>query len=561
MENPTETSLIVTELVQHPQFGDWRYITNRLLTLYDRSLELLREKSPSAGKLNDELNRAGSETRYLISTDPIFRRTIDYAVDSLSKDNTENNALLLQADNVCASMLQLVYQPTATLRYTPMQVFGVGTDSNKYIGEPPLHIVCWHHQSTDISLRLADRFYDLFDQELAGDITSGRAIMRPLIPEFHDALKKGGEILQIVSPELARDAFTHVKVLGIVDLPDHIQKGAKKRYDLCQNVSTHRIPGSIFLSPTPLRHPVHAAEAILHEALHKKLSNLVSTMDIFVAGFDSAASPTVHAIWNPDLSWNSNQWSIDRALYAVHFYAHIAVYYLLFGEKWEEIVEKYGDPGDLNYQKAARNALDRARYLYEELSKMQHNALGAAGKSVLEWLGSIINRVDLTPPYRDPRPTLRLDLYDRETREVVALLRSIPENATNHLTHGREGWTIGQTIQHLIHSEIVSTYRILMTLGQSMPPTFSWYETDDWGNSIGNGLTPTQNADIFKCIRQFTSATLRYSARDDEYDRTYKSSGGERTLYDLLEMAVQHANNHLPVLKRAVREWKRRQKK
>ncbi|MEK8021628.1 MAG: DinB family protein [Candidatus Parabeggiatoa sp.] len=564
MNSSNNVNFIVSELVQHPQFGHWHYITNRLLTLYDRSLELLQDLVPAAGVLNNELSKGGSKIRYLISTDPIFRRTIDHAIGLNNDPNSQehNGHQFHLVNEMCIEMTRLAKELKSNPACTPMQAFGTGLGDDKFIGVPPFHIVCWHPQSVETPLDVASRFQALFDQEIAEGITSDKAIMRSLTPEFQNILNKGLDILHLVSPELARDALSHVKVLGIVDRSNYQTQGAKKRYDLCQNVSTHRIPGTIFLSPTPLRHPLHAAEAVLHEALHKKLSNIVSTMDIFTPRYDTETAPTIPAIWNPDLSWNSNQWPIDRALYALHFYAHISVYYLLFDdEKWEKILTEHGDPGDLYIETKVRKALDRAHYLSDELSKIQDGFLGDAGQKLLAWLDSICEKTDSNPPLQDPRPILRLDLYDRETQEIVALLKSLPEEAVFHPTAGTEGWTIGQTIQHLIHSEIVSAYRILMTLGQEKSPVFSWYDGDSWGQVIGNGLSPAQNADIFKALRQFTSTTLRKSAKDNDYQRSYRSTGSKRTLHDLLEMAVQHVNNHLPMLKRAVLEWKKSQKK
>ena len=201
-----------------------------------------------------------------------------------------------------------------------------------------------------------------------------------------------------------------MKVIGIIDLPNY-EKISNKERPSFDNVSTHQIPGSIFLSSTPLRHPVHTAEAILHEASHNKLSNLVSTTDIYVDGYDAETGQTVHAFWNPDLSRNSSQWPVDRAIHALHVYVHLAVYYSLVSNKWDEIVSKFGDPGDFDLTKRVRRHSDRARYLYEELIQIEDGSLGAAGKEILAWLGAAVSQMDSNPPLQEIHNPLGLKQY------------------------------------------------------------------------------------------------------------------------------------------------------
>ena len=191
--NNVET--IVTELVSHPRFGDWRYITNEILMVYDYALELVRDQVPSAGKLHAALSGSEPVVRYLISTDPVFRTTLDTAVELLEKQGQVGDSEYQLAEDVCANMVELAKKLKLNPTYTPMQAFGVGLDSDKYIGKPPLHIVCWHPQSVDSPLGFADRFYDLFDHELADRVDTSRAIMRPLTHKFHSGLSDGLDLL------------------------------------------------------------------------------------------------------------------------------------------------------------------------------------------------------------------------------------------------------------------------------------------------------------------------------------------------------------------------------
>ena len=99
--------------------------------------------------------------------------------------------------------------------------------------------------------------------------------------------------------------------------------------EIGQSVSSHEVPSSTFFSGYVLASLPLLAESLYHEALHKKLSNTIVAGDILRDGYDTHTSKRFHSYWNRDFSWNSNQWELDRALYAYHVYVHLLVYYSL----------------------------------------------------------------------------------------------------------------------------------------------------------------------------------------------------------------------------------------
>ena len=105
--------------------------------------------------------------------------------------------------------------------------------------------------------------------------------------------------------------MAHVHLVALVDVADRRKWNAKVRSDLCQNVSTHAIPGTIFVSPSPEK-PMARGRGPFHEAGHKSFLTS-SSRSIFVSGYSEQKSPTIRALWNRSLSWNSADWSVDRA--------------------------------------------------------------------------------------------------------------------------------------------------------------------------------------------------------------------------------------------------------
>jgi hypothetical protein len=309
-----------------------------------------------------------------------------------------------------------------------------------------------------------------------------------------------------------------------------------------------------------LRSPWLAAEALLHEAAHKKLSDIVLTRAIFRYGFSAADSPTIRAPWNSPLSWNSNDWSIDRALFAFHVYVHLALFFLVVEQRADELVPRYGSLGDMKPARSARACLDRARYLGAALQRSAGPELGPDGKLLVDWLLSILEALDPSPPYRDPTIQLWLDRYDRETREIGGLIAQInPEikDEGNYAIDAPfEQWPIRRIVDHLVHSEIVAAYRVLSILGEAEPPTFSFYNGDRWSSVAPSTAQFSELASAFQSIRTFVSNTLR-AAPLDAFERTCHTRR-PKSLREIVEDMIEHAYRHVDTLVARLRRARRR---
>ena len=528
------------ELAGHATFGDCCGILDRTITYYLRGLEAITREQPVARKLYEALAEAPSDQLLETLGDPVVRVTIN---DMLEATKQEDHSLSGKSEVLLASALEHVRAripglPTMAGDPTCFRVSGA---------VPPITI--WDNDMSSSALN--QRFEALFEDEIATSVSSRRAVLRSLGPALTEPIDQGHALLAGLLPELAPSLLAHVRLIGIVDTEDQTQWTARSRADLCQNVSTHAIPSTIFFSPTPLRTPWHAAEALLHEAAHKKLSDMVLTRSIFRPGFDAESSPTIQAIWNRSLSWNSADWSVDRALFAFHVYVHLALFFAHIGQIEESLSDEFG-PSPNSFRHQLERALDRASYLGRNLAVHADQELGDDGRALVGWLLMVLSRFghDDGPDRVDLR--LLLDRYDGETKEVEQLIRLCPDTSpalqNGSVEEATQKWDISRTVDHLIHSELVAVYRALSILGENEPPRFPFYDGDRWSLQVSSNMLLVDRAALFSSLRRFLSSTLRATG-SGALDKTYSTSR-TKTLRDHLEEIVEHCGRHRHVLER-----------
>ena len=386
-------------------------------------------------------------------------------------------------------------------------------------------------------------FQGLFDEEIACSVSSEPVVLREPSTDILGQMKQGEEILGRLVPELWASVSGHVRLVAVLDTSDRSQWNKATRGDVCQNVSTHAIPSTIFLSPSPLRTPWHTAEALLHEASHKKLSDIVLTRSVFRDGFDSEKANLIRALWNRDMSWNSANWSTDRALFAFHVYVHLA----LFFERAEGTGVECDGFGarPLSFGGERARSLDRATYLGAKL-RSDNGDLGRDGKELVSWLSDVLAMFEHEDEVTVTRRLL-LDCYDRETREI--------EDQLNALAQAQLGKAslrdLAQVLDHLVHSEVVAAYRSLTVLGEAEGPSFAHYDGDRWMSEAGSEATIRDKAAVLCSLRRFMSSTLR-AAPGDRFLKTYRTRR-TKTLLDHLEEMVNHYGRHVEQLELAVR--------
>jgi hypothetical protein len=510
----------------HPEFGDWENITSNVLSFYTSGLDILSKDIPSAHELLEHLKQADNEIIFHYLGDPSVRAILNQCLTA------KKNGKSFESDKG-----QLFKEITFRVTKNGNVVSPTESDAKNALRLAYGLAGCWIWTTLrETPDPLGDVFKALFEQEIATSVSSDRAILRNPTEEISRVLQEGYSLLNELVPELAASMLAHVHLIAILDVADESQWHLSARYDLCQNVSTHAIPGTIFLSPTPLANPWLAAEAILHESMHKKLSDLTLTQNIFRTGFSAAESPTIRALWNHDLSWNSNAWSIDRALFALHFYTQIVVFFLAVDAKQNMLSSKYGACHWDNPKSNAASALKRAIYLWHELQPYAEAYLGNDGRLLLGWLGTMLKRMAPDMFGQDYSVEHLLERYDRESIIISRLLSKIPDDSTPDSP-------LGQIIDHLIHSEIVSAFRIFSILGQVNEPQFIFYDAENWTNEMRSSLQFHVRKDILFGIRTFTSATLR-NCNQGQLSKTGVTRR-KKQLKEFVIDLVDHAGRHI----------------
>lgn len=531
------------DLLSDPRFAEWRSIWSRTITFYLRTLDLLGPHVSEARYLREQLDRADDAMRARVLAIPVLRSELSKALEQ-KRDNAKSydESLRLVLDEVLSDFETLkiserAHSSTSQPLYQSMGCFST------FVLNP---------SNSRSASELA--FLKLFDSEVADSISSDPAILRSPTAQEDETLRQAITLLGEVDSELLSSALTHVHTLAIVDTSDKSQWSKAIRTDLCQNVSTHKVPGTIFISPTPMRSAWHSAEAILHEALHKKLSDIILTRRIFRDGYRAADASTIKAVWNRSLSWNSNEWSTDRALFALHVYVYLAHYYLIAQSKEDRLTRLFPLPADLSLSSMAETCLLRASYLHNQLKvKAMEEDLLEEGVQLVNWLGAWIDTIDIVE--RSPlkvRLQLLLQRHDRETSELRSLFRSAPAKMWEHRPENESpkdsycSWSLSRVGNHLLHSELVSLYRVLSTLGEDKSPTFAFYDADRWSVTIPRELDGNALAETLYFVRRFMSGTLSALSVDDLNKICYTRR--EKRLIDLVEDMVDHPAQHLDCL-------------
>ena len=517
----------------HERFGKWPPLVNKVLTFCHRGARVLAPQWPAAAEFHDAFARAHNTRRWQVGMHPVTRDALGQALVSHRRRQDIDTRRL---DGVMRSAAHAMISD----RVEDLPFRG-GRSLCEHALSPQLWDDGWNACAT------GKRFKGLFDREIATSVSSQRVV--PVAPDDLQAqsLRRGYDLLARVAPDLCDSVLRHVRVIAVIDYENAEQRKGRIRADLCQNVSTHAVPGTIFLSPSPLRTPLHTAEALLHEAAHKKLSDLVLTGTIFRDGYDPDGAPTIRSIWNRSLSWNASEWSVDRALFAYHVYVYLSRFFD-FARRWiDDLSADYDGISAAGLEGQFKGALNRAEYLRREIRRRGMGELGADGVDLMGWLDDEFERLLPKGGISPPDMALLLDRYDRETREISRTIRGLSDTGADEgdwsplATY--ENWPIRRTVSHLVHSEIVAAFRVLSTIGESAPPCFAFYDGDRWSAVARTTMSLEALATALHSVRTFTSCTLR-SANPEAIHASWRMDRSG-TLLDLVADMVNHASRHL----------------
>jgi hypothetical protein len=294
--------------------------------------------------------------------------------------------------------------------------------------------------------------------------------------------------------------------------------------------------------PTALRNAWSIAETLLHEAAHKKLSDILLTWPIMRAGFSNVASRTIPAVWNRSHPAFPNTWSIDRVLLGFHVYVHLGLFQLVASDRLEELAPRFGAAGGDVSRARMRRAFDKARYLGERLMPDGLGELADDGRHLAEWLWRILAQVDGDAHARDPLPYLLWARLDRETDEIAAALEQRgawpSDDAEREEGSAPDHLSARRTAERLVQQQLAAACHLLPILAGDVS---SWAVGTRVRSAscAPSGMEATQLAATFRAIRELMSSTLR-AASGNGLSRL-QSLDGTNPVADLLTDLTERA--------------------
>ncbi len=374
-------------------FGDSDYILEQMRHAFARRIGDIGNQLPAARSLLEVLGKLDAQGEYRVLGDPLVRSVVQWALGQIEFGGPSPLSL-----DECERVFDAVVRHLS------------GGDASGPLESAAAPV---------IRLRPAYPVPWIWNQE-GPDNVFGRAFRRLIEDEYGDSLctpapediallQKAARLLETLSPRLARSTLSHTHLIAVFPGTGNWEKMASS--------SQFRVTGAIFLNKIALKNPWWIAEHVLHESLHQKLydfrhaHSLLARDDPNVTGLPEDVSRVV-SLWNTPGSNANNAWDPHRTIAAFHVYVHLAYFCLLAERRGPEFETEYGRPDATNpAMTPSRKAFERARYLGEKLRTACAPELGLAGQRMVDWLMSILDYLDLTPPPVGATFHLVLDRY------------------------------------------------------------------------------------------------------------------------------------------------------
>ncbi len=427
-QQPSELLGTIEEaLVQHRAFGDSAYILSQLEVSFKRRLNKISTHMPVAAQLLDAFERADSYTRYRVNGNTVIRCAVQHAHTQL-ETNTHNGLPIPECEKVFREMIRHFQVGNSG---TPLEN---GSTSLHRLGPESYHGWVWSEEYPDDQFGRSFRF--ILDQEY------GDPLCTPTGDEI-GMLVKWEQLLRDLLPSLARSALSHAHLIGC--FPDvGFWRGKVSS-------SQFRMGGTIFLNRQMLLNPWCVAEHLLHESLHQKLYDFRHGHSLLDPDYSGADSPKVCSLWNAQELNKANHWDTHRAFAAFHVYVQLSLLAMVAEQRAGALEPAYGP---LRGMIDSRKALERAHYLGEKLKELCWDELGLAGKRLLDWLISVLDFLDPSPPPKGAYIHLLLDLYQREANKVDSVLKQSKSVLS----------TLPRELMPVVKEEVESTRRVLSAI-------------------------------------------------------------------------------------------------
>lgn len=397
LPSPEVLEVVEDVLVRQQPFGDSNTILDQLGFCTERRLGIIGEHLPSAERLLGALRKANVEDKRVVTGNTVVRCAVQHAHVQIET----NESYGLPREQCDAIFAEAAHRLEIGTHGTP---FESGPFRLPRLGDEPYHGCCWREDYPD----------DVF----------GRSFRSLVLQNYHAPLctpndeeiallRRAEQLLQRLLPSLTRSALSHTHIVGVFP---NVGPWASKA-----SSSQIRVTGTVFLGRCLFSNPWIVAEHLLHEMLHQKLYDFRHGHTLLQPDFGRRDAPRIVSPWNPEDLTQANSWDTHRAFAAFHVYAQLALLAIVARQRAAELEPEFGP---INGMIDGHKAFERAWYLGEQLKGPGWETLGLAGQRFADWLISILQALEPSPPPKGSYLHLVLDLYQREAKKAVSAVEN-----------------------------------------------------------------------------------------------------------------------------------------
>lgn len=430
---------VETALVSHPTFGDSNHIREQLAVACRRCLHTLGSALPEAGRLATLLDEAPPARQRQLLGDTVLRCAVQHAMRQLQLPDgyglpLPQCAVLFQvaAEHLRAGLPGgplVAHLPPMARLHDGRAMDEDDTGADTYI---------WHAWQEDTPYARA--FLAVIKDK------DGAALATPT-PHERSLLRRGLRLLETLLPRLTASALSHVQLVALFPNLGTWRSKASS--------SPLRVHGSVFLNQELIGNPWWLAEHLLHESLHQKLHDLRHGHSLLAPDYARDDGIKICALWNAPDDDGNHDWDAHRVLAGFHAYVHLTLLCLQAEQQEAVLAPQYGPIGQ--HMRGSRRAIDRARYLGEQLLTTIWPELGMTGRHMTQWLLGALDALDTQRRPAGATLHLLLDLYQRQSRQLAAfLMRQPPPD--------------GETLARQVAYELAMTREALHMLDRELPP-------------------------------------------------------------------------------------------
>ena len=400
-------------------FGGWRYIRQRVIESVSRRLDLSQSLFPQAAPVLERIQTLDDATAARVLEHPFLRSAVFAATRHLKhpwkvvpqeqvEQYFEQLVILLTEGwkggklSSLSLLMEEDYEDAA--RHALWQWTGDQGDRTHTGITPTVFLKnspnCAFHHPTE---------------EESRNLRQGMALLREILPLLTPSILRHIDVIALVSTELARGEAGP-------------SGGNPLSTDPFISCSSDTSPGVVFVSPSVLTNPWYIAEIILHEGLHSKLYDVMATHNLLRSNYTQEEAAKIHPLWHV----SSESWDVQRSLFAMHVYAHLALFFQQVARNFDALAPRFGPLHVIDARLSMRRSLDRAQFLGMKLVEVGTRDLGPAGHLLLAQLqemllmlnGSSSKGISVDGESRPDEVSQRLvgDLYARQTLALERVL-------------------------------------------------------------------------------------------------------------------------------------------